>query len=181
MPRMTGGEAFVCSLVQEGVAVNFGLPGIQLFGIIAAIRDEPDIRMITSRSEGATTFMTDGYVRAAGRPGVALVVSGPGIYNAAKGLGTAYSVSSLVVLIAGQIPRDKIGSDTGALHEVSAQIDTIRPVTKWQQISWDQALDEVAGKMKDIIAKYGSEAVGSTTGTGRVNYEFQMMIGSGLK
>ncbi|MFC1816672.1 molybdopterin-dependent oxidoreductase, partial [Thermodesulfobacteriota bacterium] len=43
---------------------------------------------------------------------------------------------------------------------------------KWQQISWDQALDEVAGKMKDLITKYGPETVGSTTGTGRINYEF---------
>ena len=43
---------------------------------------------------------------------------------------------------------------------------------KWQQISWEQALDEVAAKMKNLIARYGPETVGSTTGTGRVNYEF---------
>lgn len=132
MPRMTGGEALIRSLVREGVEVIFGLPGVQLYGIIAAIRDEPGIRMITTRSEGATTYMADGYARAGGRVGVALVVPGPGVYNAAGGLSTAYSVSSPVLLIAGQTPRDTIGRDTGALHEVNDQIDAIKPVTKWQ-------------------------------------------------
>jgi len=132
MFRMTGGQALVRCLVREGVEVIFGLPGVQIYGAVAAIRDTPGIRMISPRSEAATTFMADGYARAGGRCGVALVVPGPGVYNAAGGLSTAYAVSSPVLLIAGQIPRDKIGGNTGALHEVNDQIATIMPVTKWQ-------------------------------------------------
>ena len=133
MPIMSGGEALAKSLVREGVEVVFGIPGIQIYGIIAALRDEPDIRMITTRHEQATTYMADGYARASGKPGVALVVPGAGVYNAASGLTNAYSRSSPVLLIAGQIPRGAIGKNLGAVHEVTDQMDVVRPVTKWRR------------------------------------------------
>ncbi len=133
MPNMSGGQAVVQTLIREGVDVIFGLPGVQMYGVIDALREEPGIRMITARHEGTTTYMADGYARATGRPGVALVVPGPGIYNAAAGLSTAYARSSPVLMIAGQIPRATIGKDLGGLHEVNDQIDTIKPVTKWQK------------------------------------------------
>ena len=133
MPKLSGGEALVKSLVREGVEVVFGLPGVQMYGIIAAIRDEPGIRMITTRHEQATTYMADGYSRVTGKPGVALVVPGEGLYNAGSGLATAYARSSPVLVIAGQIPRSQIGKDLGGLHEVADQMDVIRPVTKWRR------------------------------------------------
>ena len=129
---MTGGEALVKSLVNEGVKVVFGIPGIQVYGIIAALRDEPGIRLITTRHEQATTFMADGYARSSGRPGVALVVPGAGLYNAASGLTNAFARSSPVLLIAGQIPRGAVGKNLGAVHEVTDQPGTVRSVTKWQ-------------------------------------------------
>ncbi len=132
MVRMSGGQALVRTLKREGVEVIFGLPGVQMYGIISAIRDEPGIRMITCRHEGATTYMADGYARAGNRVGVALVVPGPGVYNAAAGLSTAYSASSPVFMIAGQIPRDMIGKNIGGLHEINDQLDAIKPVTKWR-------------------------------------------------
>ena len=121
------------SLVHEGVEIVFGLPGIQMYGIVVALRDEPGIRMITTRHEQATTYMADGYSRASGKPGVALVVPGVGLYNAASGLATAYARSSSVLVIAGQIPRDRIGKNLGAVHEIPDQADTVRPVTKWRR------------------------------------------------
>ena len=130
---MSGGEALAKSLVREGVEVVFGIPGIQVYGIVAALRDEPGIRMITTRHEQATTHMADGYARASGEPGVALVVPGAGLYNAASGLATAYSRSTPVLLIAGQIPRLSIGKNIGAVHEVADQAGTVRSVTKWQR------------------------------------------------
>ena len=133
MAKMSGGEALVKSLVREGVNVVFGIPGIQLYGIIAALRDEPGIHMITTRHEQATTYMADGYARVSGKPGVALMVPGAGLYNAAPGLTNAYSRSSPVLLIAGQIPRGAIGKNIGAVHEVIEQQSTVRPVTKWQR------------------------------------------------
>ena len=133
MVKMSGGEALVKSLVREGVDVVFGVPGIQIYGIIAALRDEPGIRMITTRHEQATTYMADGYARASGRPGVALVVPGAGLYNAAAGLTNAYSRSTPVLLVAGQVPRGSMGKNLGAVHEVLDQGGTVRSVTKWQR------------------------------------------------
>ncbi len=133
MVEMSGGEALARSLVGEGVEVVFGIPGIQIYGIVAAIRDEPGIRMVTTRHEQATTYMADGYARASGKPGVALVVPGAGIYNAAPGLTNAFSRSTPVLLIAGQIPRGAIGKGLGAVHEIADQPGTVRSVTKWQR------------------------------------------------
>ena len=135
MVEMSGGEALVKSLVNEGVEVVFGIPGIQIYGIVAALRDEPGIRMITTRHEQATTYMADGYTRASGKPGVALVVPGAGLYNAAAGLTNAYSRSTPVLLIAGQIPRGAIGKNMGAVHEIANQPDAVRSVTKWQRLA----------------------------------------------
>ena len=133
MVRMTGGQALVASLYREGVSVIFGLPGVQLYGAMAALRDEPRIRFIATRHEQATTYMADGYARAKGDFGVALVVPGPGLLNASAGLSTAYSASSPVLVIAGQVPKTKIGQNVGLLHEVNDQLDAIAPVTKWRQ------------------------------------------------
>ena len=132
MAMMTGGEALVQSLVREGVTTVFGLPGVQLYGVIAALRDEPRIRFITTRHEQATSFMADGYARAGGTIGTALVVPGPGLLNAASGLSTAYSASSPVLMIAGQAPKAQIGKNIGVLHEVNDQLDAIAPVSKWR-------------------------------------------------
>ena len=135
MVKMTGGEALVRSLVREGVEVVFGVPGIQVYGIVAALRDDPHIRMVTTRHEQATTYMADGYARASGKPGVALVVPGAGLYNAASGLTNAYSRSSPVLLIAGQVPRASIGKNLGAVHEIADQPGAVRSVTKWQRLA----------------------------------------------
>jgi acetolactate synthase-1/2/3 large subunit len=131
MSQMTGSQALVRSLAREGVEAVFALPGAQIMGIFDAFYDQPDIRVITVRHEQTTTFMADGYTRVKGRPGVALVVPGPGVQNASAGLTTAYSASSPVLLLAGQIESSMIGQDKGALHEINDQLDIIRPVTKW--------------------------------------------------
>ena len=133
MAKLSGGEALIKSLVREGVEVIFGLPGVQMYGIVAALRDEPSIKFVVTRNETSTTYMADGYARTTGRAGVAMVVPGPGIYNAGGGLSTAFSRSSPVVLIAGQIPRDGIGKNFGGLHEVNDQKEITNPVTKWQK------------------------------------------------
>ena len=133
MAEMTGGEALVESLAREGVEVIFGIPGIQMYGIIAALRDEPRIRLITTRHEQAASFMADGYARASGKPGVALVIPGVGLYNAASGMATAYARSSPILVIAGQIPRGQMGKNLGAVHEVLDQSDAVRSVTKWRR------------------------------------------------
>lgn len=131
MPEMTGGQALAKSLYLEGVRVIFGLPGVQLYHALDGLQGEPGIRFITTRHEQATTYMADGYARAGGGIGTAMMVPGPGLQNASAGIGTAFAASSPVLVVSGQIERDLIGSDRGILHEVNDQLDTIRPVTKW--------------------------------------------------
>lgn len=133
MPKMTGGQALAKQLQREGVKVIFGLPGVQLYHALDALHDETDIKFITTRHEQATAYMADGYSRAGNDIGTALVVPGPGLQNASAAIGTAYSASSPIMVVAGQVERDLIGVDRGVLHEVNDQLDTIRPVTKWAQ------------------------------------------------
>ncbi len=139
MPEMTGGQALAKSLYLEGVRVIFGLPGVQLYHALDGLQGEPGIRFITTRHEQATTYMADGYARAGGGIGTAMMVPGPGLQNASAGIGTAFAASSPVLVVSGQIERDLIGSDRGILHEVNDQLDTIRPVTKWAKRILDPA------------------------------------------
>ena len=133
MAQMTGGEAVVQALRHEGVEVVFGVPGVQIMHIYDAFYGQPHMRIMTARHEQTTAYMADGYARVSGRPGVALVVPGPGVQNASAALGTAYSVSSPVLLLAGQVESFNLGRDRGALHEINDQQEIIRPVTKWCQ------------------------------------------------
>jgi acetolactate synthase-1/2/3 large subunit len=134
MAEKTGGRLLAQSLHAQGVDTIFGLPGDQLMHALDGLYYERDkIRFITTRHEQATTFMADGYARAGGRPGVAMVVPGVGVYNAAAGLATAYATSSPVLLVAGQVPRDGIGQDLGLTHDVHDQLEIVRPITKWAQ------------------------------------------------
>ncbi|HEX2185537.1 MAG TPA: thiamine pyrophosphate-binding protein, partial [Chloroflexota bacterium] len=149
MDWMTGGEALVQSLVREGVRVVFGVPGVQLYGALAALRDEPRIRFITARHEQATSYMADGYARTSGEPGVALVVPGPGLLNATAGLSTAYAASSPVLMISGQIPKASIGKKIGLLHEVDDQLDAIAPLTKWRRRVVE--VEDVPGAVREAL------------------------------
>lgn len=133
MPKMTGGKAIVEALKQEGVEIVFGLPGVQIMAIFDAFFGETDIKLITVRHEQTAVYMADGYARVKGKPGVALVVPGPGVQNASAALGTAYACSSPVLLIAGQVESFHLGQDRGALHEINDQLDILRPITKWSQ------------------------------------------------
>ena len=139
MVKMTGGQALMKSLYREGVRVIFGLPGVQLYHAMDALYDEPGIRFITTRHEQATAYMADGFSRAGGGIGTALVVPGPGLLNASAGISTAYSASSPIMVVAGQVERDLIGVDRGVLHEVNDQLDAVRPITKWARRILDPA------------------------------------------
>ena len=139
MPQMTGGQALARSLYLEGVRVIFGLPGVQLYHALDGLQGEPGIRFITTRHEQATAYMADGFTRAGGGTGTAMMVPGPGLQNASAAIGTAYAASTPMLVVCGQIERDLIGKDRGILHEVNDQLDTIRPVTKWAKRILDPA------------------------------------------
>ncbi|MBI4338958.1 MAG: thiamine pyrophosphate-binding protein [Chloroflexi bacterium] len=134
MPQMTGGHAVIRALRAEGVEVVFGLPGVQIMHIYDAFYDTPGIRVITCRHEQTTVYMADGYARSTGKIGVALVVPGPGAYNAGAAMSTAFAASSQVMLLTGQIDSGAIGKDFGALHEIQGQLEFMKPVVKWNDL-----------------------------------------------
>lgn len=132
MSQMTGAEALTRQLRSEGVDTVFALPGVQIMDAFDALYAHRDaIRLIHTRHEQATTYMADGYAKVSGKPGVAMVVPGPGALNASAGLATAYASSSPVLLISGQIASTSLGLRRGELHEIEEQLDVFKPITKW--------------------------------------------------
>ena len=131
MPEMTGAEALRRSLEAEGVDTVFALPGVQIMAAFDALHDSQAIRLVSTRHEQTTAYMADGYARVARKPGVALVVPGPGALNASAAVGTAFASSSPVLLISGQIPSGSLGKGEGQLHEVEEQLDVFKPIVKW--------------------------------------------------
>ena len=154
MPVMSGAQALVRSLARHGVEVVFGLPGVQIMDIFDALYDEPGIRMVLTRHEQATTYMADGYARTTGKPGVALVVPGPGALNATAGLGTAYATSSPVLLVSGQIESYNLGRNRGALHEIGDQLDVFKHLTKWCGRS--DTVNEIPGMVRNAFREMSS-------------------------
>ena len=108
---MTGAQAIIASLEAEGVDVIFGYPGGQAIKIYDALYDSTKIRHVLARHEQAAVHEADGYARATGRVGVALVTSGPGATNTVTGIATAYMDSVPLVVITGQVTRGVIGTD----------------------------------------------------------------------
>ena len=133
MPVMTGAQALSRSLAREGVEVVFALPGVQIMDAFDAFYDEPSVRMVLVRHEQSAAYMADGYARTTGKPGVCLVVPGPGALNTTAALGTAYATSSPVLLVSGQVESYNLGHNRGALHEITEQLDVFKHLTKWQQ------------------------------------------------
>ena len=154
MPVMSGAQALVRSLARHGVEVVFGLPGVQIMDVFDALYDEPGIRMVLTRHEQATTYMADGYARTTGKPGVALVVPGPGALNATAGLGTAYATSSPVLLVSGQIESYNLGQNRGALHEIGEQLDVFKHLTKWCARS--ESVNEIPGMVRNAFREMSS-------------------------
>ena len=130
--RMTGGEAIVDALARHGVDTVFGIPGVQLDPLFAALHDARNrIRTIHTRHEQGAGYMALGYAMATGRPGTAIVVPGPGLLNASSAIATAYAVNAPLLCVAGQVPSRLIGRETGQLHEIPDQLGLARGLTKW--------------------------------------------------
>ena len=108
--QMSGGEALVKALEGEGVEVMFGLPGGAILPVYDPIIDS-SIRHILVRHEQGAGHMAEGYAHATGKPGVAMVTSGPGATNVVTPLCDAYLDSIPIVCITGQVPYAAIGTD----------------------------------------------------------------------
>jgi acetolactate synthase-1/2/3 large subunit len=118
-------------LEAAGVDVVFGLPGVHNLAAWEALRPSP-IRLVGVRHEQAAVYAADGYARASGRLGVALVTTGPGAANTLGACGEAWASRSPVLVVATDIPTTlrMRGVHRGALHECADQPGMFAPVTK---------------------------------------------------
>ncbi|HQW20889.1 MAG TPA: thiamine pyrophosphate-binding protein, partial [Rhodocyclaceae bacterium] len=108
---ISGAEILCRALKAEGVEFVFGYPGGAVLVIYDEIYKQKAFSHILVRHEQAALHAADAYARSTGRPGVALVTSGPGVTNAITGIATAYMDSIPMVVITGQVPTHAIGQD----------------------------------------------------------------------
>ncbi|MDR0798445.1 MAG: biosynthetic-type acetolactate synthase large subunit [Dysgonamonadaceae bacterium] len=127
--QMTGSKALLEALLHEGVDTIFGYPGGQAIPIYDSLYDYKDkLKHILVRHEQGATHAAQGYARVSGKVGVTVVTSGPGIANTITGIADAMMDSTPIVVIAGQIPANMLGSD--AFQELDV-IGVTQPISKW--------------------------------------------------
>ena len=149
--KMNGGQALIKSLELEGVEVIFGLPGGAILPVYDPIIDSP-IRHVLVRHEQGAGHMAEGYATVTGRPGVAMVTSGPGATNIVTPLANAYMDSTPMVVITGQVPSKAIGTD--AFQEVDI-VGITRGVTKHNELVTEAADIPLAIRQAFHIATTG--------------------------
>ena len=126
-PELRGAEILVKSLQAENVKYIWGYPGGAVLHIYDALYKQDTMQHVLVRHEQAAVHAADGYARATGDVGVALVTSGPGATNAVTGIATAYMDSIPMVIITGQVPTHAIGLD--AFQECDT-VGITRPIVK---------------------------------------------------
>ena len=124
---LSGADMVVRALADEGVEYIYGYPGGALLHVYDAIFRQDKITHILVRHEQAATHMADGYARASGKAGVALVTSGPGATNTVTGIATAYMDSIPMVVLSGQVPSEFIGTD---MFQETDMVGISRPIVK---------------------------------------------------
>ncbi|HCC68728.1 MAG TPA: biosynthetic-type acetolactate synthase large subunit [Nitrospiraceae bacterium] len=132
--KMIGSEILLECLKREGVKHIFGIPGGVVLSIFDHLYDNKDLKLILTRHEQGAVHAADGYARASGRPGVALVTSGPGATNTVTGIATAFMDSIPVIVFSGQVPTMLIGND--AFQEADI-VGITRPCTKYNYLVKD--------------------------------------------
>ena len=125
--EINGSDILVKALQAENVKYVWGYPGGAVLHIYDALYKQETIQHVLVRHEQAAVHAADGYARATGDVGVALVTSGPGVTNAVTGIATAYMDSIPMVIITGQVPTHAIGLD--AFQECDT-VGITRPIVK---------------------------------------------------
>ena len=153
VPKMSGAQAVVHSLIQEGVDLIFGYPGGAIMPVYDALYDVEDkLKHILVRHEQGATHAAQGYARASGKVGVCLATSGPGATNLITGIADAQIDSTPMVCITGQVASSLLGTD--AFQETDV-IGISMPVTKWNfQVTRAEEIPQAIAKAF-YIAKSG--------------------------
>lgn len=127
MTRMRVGEALIRLLERRGVDLVFGIPGVHTVELYRALEASP-IRHVTPRHEQGAAFMADGYARVTGKPGVCLLITGPGLTNAVTAAAQARADSVPMLVVSGVNARASLGKRQGHLHELPDQAALARTV-----------------------------------------------------
>jgi len=137
--KLTGAEIILECLLREGVEVMFGYPGGAILPTYDAMTKYPQLRHVLVRHEQGAGFMADGYARASGRPGVCILITGPGVANAATAIGQAYSDSVPMLVLSSVNARVDLGKGRGRLHEITSQQAMMAPLTAFSRTVLDPA------------------------------------------
>ncbi|MDK1377726.1 MULTISPECIES: 5-guanidino-2-oxopentanoate decarboxylase [unclassified Sinorhizobium] len=128
----TVGEVLVDLLEANGVEVVFGIPGVHTVELYRGLASSK-IRHVTPRHEQGAGFMADGYARVSGKPGVALVITGPGLTNTITAMAQARQDSIPMLVISGVNRRDSLGHGRGLLHELPDQHGMMKTLALYSQ------------------------------------------------
>ncbi len=138
MNKKTGARILVETLERLGVETIFGIPGIHNLNLYDELI-ESSLRHVTARNEAGAGFMADGYGRTTGRPGVALVITGPGLTNILTPMGEAFHDSVPMVVISSQLTRGDLRRGKGELHELQNSTIAASSVSKESRRIFDPA------------------------------------------
>ena len=141
MEKISGAQALIKALLNEGVDTIFGYPGGAIIPVFDAMYDfYNDFKYVLTRHEQGAIHSAQGYARVSGKPGVCIVTSGPGATNTITGIGDAMLDNTPLVVITGQVGKSLLGTD--AFQEIDV-VSITQPITKWsyqirdeKEIAW---------------------------------------------
>jgi len=142
---ITCGEATIKLLKAYGVSTIFGIPGVHTLEFCRGL--DKHVMHIQARNEQGAGLMAEGWARATGEPGVALVISGPGVTNVTTAVAQSYCDSLPMLLLSAEPPSYSLGKGWGVLHEVTSQKKLTEPITAFSATAMS------AAEVPDLIAK----------------------------
>jgi acetolactate synthase-1/2/3 large subunit len=123
------GEALIAGLAERGVDTIFGIPGVHTLELYRGLTTS-GVRHVTPRHEQGAGFMADGFARVSGRPGVCLVISGPGVTNVLTPIAQARQDARPLLVLSASVSRDERGRGRGVIHDLPDQAALTRAVTR---------------------------------------------------
>ncbi len=149
MPRLSGGQVLVAALEAAGIDTVFGIPGVHNAALYDALLDARGLRHVLTRHEQGAAFMADGFARASGRIACVSTITGPGITNAATGLGEARADSSPVLHVATALEPRETRRLSGELHELGSQSGLLRSLVGYHRVA--RSVREIADAVRTAV------------------------------
>ncbi len=148
------GVALVRLLEKYGVDTVFGISGVHTVTLYKGLEGS-SMKHISPKNEQGAGFMADGYARATGKPGVAFIITGPGVTNAATPMGQAFSDSIPMLIISSTNARASLGRGEGRLHEITDQRAVTAPLTAFSETVFEP--DQIPGLLAKAFDVFNSQ------------------------